>query len=125
MAPVFIKASIQALVNGPNRKPVYKVTRKHTEVRWHWGHTMPQTLVIVTIFCTAVYAVRHSTLPRLTTLLPVVYWGGLYMALFAGFVARSWYGVMNLRGSLIPRNAFARKVRDGGEEALAIEPPAT
>ena len=105
MAPVFIKASIQAVLNGPNRKPVYKVTRKHTDTRWHWGHTMPQTLVLLTIFFTAIYALRSRTLPRLEMLMPVVYWGGLYMALFAGFVARSWYGVMSLRGVHVPINA--------------------
>ena len=43
MAPVFMKASIQAILGGPNRKPVYKVTRKHDDPRWHWGHTLPQT----------------------------------------------------------------------------------
>jgi hypothetical protein len=49
-----------------------------------------------------IYAVHHGTLPRPTLLLPFVYWGGLYVALFAGFVARSWYGVRNLRRTLAP-----------------------
>jgi hypothetical protein len=40
-------------------------------------------------------------MPRLTLLLPFVYWGGLYVALFAGFVARSWYGVRSLRRTLV------------------------
>jgi cellulose synthase (UDP-forming) len=102
MAPVFIKASIQAILGGPNRKPVYKVTRKHNDPRWHWGHTMPQTLALLTICFTAIYALRNATLPPLAMLIPVVYWGGLYMALFAGFVARSWYGALSLRGALAP-----------------------
>ena len=34
-------------------------------------------------------------------LLPFIYWGGLYVAQFAGFVARSWYGVINLRKALL------------------------
>ena len=42
MAPVFMKASLQAILGGPNRKPVYKVTRKHDDPRWHWGHTLPR-----------------------------------------------------------------------------------
>jgi cellulose synthase (UDP-forming) len=120
MAPVFIKASIQAILGGPGRKPEYKVTRKHTDVRWHWGHTMPQTLVLLTIFFTAIYALRNGTLPHLQLLLPVVYWGGLYMALFAGFIMRGWHGVMSVRSALAGE-AFARKVRDRGEEGLAIE----
>jgi len=102
LAPVFIRASIQAVLGGPRRKPVYKVTRKHTDVRWHWGHTLPQTTVLLTVAGTIAYALRAGTLPRPTTLIPFVYWGGLYVALFAGFVARSWYGVVSLRRALVP-----------------------
>ena len=50
--------------------------------------------------CTLVYALRNGTLPRPIVLLPFVYWGGLYVALFAGFVARSWHGVSMLRRAL-------------------------
>ncbi len=102
MAPVFIKASVQALLGGPNRKPVYKVTRKHNDPRWHWGHTLPQTSVLLTVVFTLVFALRNGTMPRLTMLIPFVYWGGLYVALFAGFIARSWHGVMSVRRALVP-----------------------
>jgi cellulose synthase (UDP-forming) len=102
LAPVFIKASIQAIVGGPTRKPVYKVTRKHNDPRWHWGHTLPQTSVLLVVAFTLIYALRHGTLPRPTELFPFVYWGGLYVALFAGFIARSWYGVVSLRRAVAP-----------------------
>jgi cellulose synthase (UDP-forming) len=102
MAPVFIKASVQALLGGPNRKPVYKVTRKHDDQRWHWGHTLPQTSVLLTVVFTLLFALRHGTMPRLEMLIPFVYWGGLYVALFAGFIARSWHGVVSLRRTLVP-----------------------
>jgi cellulose synthase/poly-beta-1,6-N-acetylglucosamine synthase-like glycosyltransferase len=102
LAPVFIKASVQALLGGRERKPVYKVTRKHNDLRWHWGHTLPQTSVLLAVLCTLVFALRDGTLPALTILIPFVYWGGLYVALFAGFIARSWYGVVSLRRALAP-----------------------
>ncbi len=102
MAPVFIKASIQAILGGPNRKPVYKVTRKHDEPRWHWGHTMPQTTGAADGAVHAVYCAAQRHPAAAGCCCPFVYWGGLYMALFAGFVARSWYGVMSLRGVLTP-----------------------
>ncbi|HLM85919.1 MAG TPA: glycosyltransferase, partial [Solirubrobacteraceae bacterium] len=102
LAPVFIKASIQAILGGPYRKPVYKVTRKHTDPRWYWGHTLPQTSVLLAVLVTLFYALRHGTLPQPMVLLPFVYWGGLYVALFAGFVARSWYGVLNVRRAVMP-----------------------
>jgi cellulose synthase (UDP-forming) len=93
LAPVFIKASIQAILGGPRRKPVYKVTRKHTDARWYWGHTLPQTCILLAVIFTGVYAFHHGTLPRPMLLCPFLYWGGLYVVVFAGFVARSWYGV--------------------------------
>ena len=113
LAPVFIKASIQAILGGPSRKPVYKVTRKHNDPRWHWGHTLPQTSVLLTVVFTLLFALREGTMPRLTMLIPFVYWGGLYVALFAGFVARSWYGVVSLRRALVPTMG---KPADGARE---------
>ena len=100
LAPVFIKASIKAILGGPGRKPIYKVTRKQTDPRWHWGHTLPQSTMLALVLCTLVYALRNGTLPRPIVLLPFVYWGGLYVALLAGFVARSWHGVSMLRRAL-------------------------
>ena len=97
LAPVFIKASIQAILGGPHRKPIYKVTRKHDDPRWHWAHTLPQTAVLMVVAGTAVYAIFHQTLPSAAILVPFVYWGGLYVALFAAFVVRGWHGVRSLR----------------------------
>jgi cellulose synthase (UDP-forming) len=116
MAPVFIKASVQAILGGPNRKPVYKVTRKHDDPRWHWGHTLPQTSVLLAVIFTLVYALQNGTLPHLTLLIPFVYWGGLYVALFAGFVARSWYGVRSLRRVVAP---IAGQISDTPKEPHA------
>ncbi len=96
LAPVFIKASIQAILGGPRRKPVYKVTRKHNEVRWHWQHVLPQTFILALVIGAAIYAIRHGTVPRPIVFYPFLWWGGLYVILFAGFVARSWYGVSKL-----------------------------
>ena len=100
MAPVYIKATVQAILGGPNRKPVYKVTRKHADTRWHWGHTLPQAAVVAVMLCTLTYALCAGTAPSPIALLPVIYWGGMYVAQFAGFVARSWYGVIKLRAAL-------------------------
>jgi cellulose synthase (UDP-forming) len=33
MTPVYMKAAVQAIIGGPNRKPTYKVTRKHDDHR--------------------------------------------------------------------------------------------
>jgi cellulose synthase (UDP-forming) len=101
LSPVFMKASIQAIFGGAKHKPTYKVTRKHDDPRWHWGHTLPQTSILLLVLFTAIYALSHGTLPRATLLIPFVYWGGLYVALFAGFVVRGWHGVWGLRTTLL------------------------
>jgi cellulose synthase (UDP-forming) len=93
LAPVFMKATILAVVNGPDRKPVYKVTRKHNDLRWHWRDTLPQALIVVAVAVTAIYALRFHTLPSPVLLIATVYWGGLNVILLANFVTRGWHGL--------------------------------
>ena len=59
-----MKASIQAIVGGPNRKPVYKVTRKTDEPRWYWRHTLPQTTAVLTVTVVVVYARTLRNIPE-------------------------------------------------------------
>jgi hypothetical protein len=54
------------------------------------------------VLCAVVYALRNGTLPRAIVLVPFLYWGGLYVALFIGFVTRSWYGVGAQRKAVRP-----------------------
>jgi len=115
LAPVFIKATIQAILGGPTRKPVYKVTRKHSDPRWHWGHTLPQTCIVLLVVFTGLYSLRHGTLPHPILLCPFLYWGGLYVVLFAGFVARSWYGVR-----MSPRNPAVERRQEPGEQTEPV-----
>jgi hypothetical protein len=93
MAPVYMKACVQALLNGPNRKPVYKVTRKVDDLRWHWRHTLPQTSLVLLVLFVMIYAIRHGTLPSASLLVGAIYWGGLNAVLLTGFVARGWHGI--------------------------------
>src|SRR4051812_17216274 len=93
LAPVFIKASLQAIASGRSRKPVYKVTRKTDELRWHWRHTLPQTALVLVVAVVALYAARFHTLPDPVLLVGSVYWGGLNIILLANFVTRGWHGL--------------------------------
>jgi len=93
MAPIYMKACVQALLGGPNRKPVYKVTRKEDDLRWHWRHTLPQTTLLLTVICVMIYAVRHGTVPSLSLLAGSVYWGGLNIVLLTSFISRGWHGL--------------------------------
>ena len=98
MAPVYMKACVQALLGGRHRKPVYKVTRKQDDLRWHWRHTLPHTTVVLLVVFVGIYALRHGALPSASLLVGAVYWGGLNVVLLTGFVARGWHGVRWARG---------------------------
>jgi cellulose synthase (UDP-forming) len=117
MAPIYMKASIQALLGGPNRKPVYKVTRKHDDLRWHWRHTLPQTTLVMLVLCVLIYAIRHGTLPSASLLAGAVYWGGLNIVLLTGFVMRGWHGLARTRG-------LALRAFEPREAAIAAAEPA-
>jgi cellulose synthase (UDP-forming) len=106
MAPVYMKACVQALVGGRSRKPVYKVTRKQDDLRWHWRHTLPHTTVVLLVVFVGTYALRHGTLPSASLLAGAVYWGGLNVVLLTGFVARGWHGV-RWAGSVSRRRVVA------------------
>jgi cellulose synthase (UDP-forming) len=93
LAPVFVKATILAFINGPNRKPTYKVTRKENDLRWHWRETLPQATAVLAVAATAIYALRFHTLPSLVLLIGTVYWGGLNVVLLGNFVTRGWHGL--------------------------------
>ncbi|HET9718539.1 MAG TPA: glycosyltransferase [Solirubrobacteraceae bacterium] len=113
MAPVYMKAVLQAVLAGPRRKPVYKVTRKEDDLRWHWRHTLPQTTIVLTVLVVMMYAGSHGTLPSLALLAGAVYWGGLNIVLLTGFVTRGWHGLSWLR------RAGARPAEASGGIAVA------
>jgi cellulose synthase (UDP-forming) len=106
LAPVFMKATILAVLNGSDRKPSYKVTRKHHDLRWHWRDTLPQAMIVLAVAATALYALRFQMLPSPLLLIVTVYWGGLNVVLLGNFVTRGWHG-LRFGMSLWRRNATA------------------
>jgi cellulose synthase (UDP-forming) len=111
LAPVFMKATVQALLSGPNRKPVYVVTRKHDDVRWHWRHTLPQTTIVLATAVIAIYGLRFARYPSPILLVGSVYWGGLNIILLTNFVSRGWHGI-STTGRLLRGPRRARAVSD-------------
>ncbi|HLY85290.1 MAG TPA: glycosyltransferase [Gaiellaceae bacterium] len=106
LAPVFIKATLQAILAGPNRKPTYRVTLKSDDFRWHWRHTLPQAVVVVTVLVVAVYALRYHTYPSPILLIGSIYWGTLNVALLGSFISRSWHGLKITNRLLARRQRF-------------------
>ena len=104
LSPVFMKAVVQAVLGGPNRKPTYRVTLKSDDVRWHWRHTLPQTLLVAAVVTIVVYSVRFGTYPNVTLLAGSVYWGALNVILLGNFIARGWHGVSSASALLRRRS---------------------
>jgi cellulose synthase (UDP-forming) len=102
MAPIYAMAVVRAIAGGPNRKPVYEVTRKEEDVRWHWRQTLPQTVVILGVVAVAVYSLAYGTAPGLGLLVGSLYWGGLQVLLLTSFVIRGWYGLGRPRPAYDP-----------------------
>jgi cellulose synthase (UDP-forming) len=121
MAPVYAKAVVLAIAGGPNRKPVYTVTRKEDDFRWHWRQTLPQTTLVLAVFCVMVYGVRFGTLPSLALLAGSVYWGGLNVMLLTSFISRGWYGLK--RAHRTAGRFVAVAANRAEAEAVAAPPP--
>ena len=121
MAPVYAKAVLMAIWGGPNRKPVYTVTRKEDDFRWHWRHTLPQTTLVMLVVCVGIYGLRYGTLPSLALLAGSVYWGGLNIALLTSFISRGWYGLKRAHRTADRLRAAAAASRD--EDEREAPPP--
>jgi cellulose synthase (UDP-forming) len=75
LAPVYVTACCKALAGGRNRKPVYKITRKSTHVRWYWRETLPQTLLAAMVPAALVGGAITGHLATPQTILCAGYWG--------------------------------------------------
>jgi cellulose synthase (UDP-forming) len=105
LGPVYMKASLQAILSGPNRKPAYRVTRKEHIRRWYWLHTLPQAATVLLLVAVAIYAVSQGTLPGVWPMVVTLYWAGFNVLLLTGFVSRGWYGMSRDRRGTGSRTA--------------------
>ncbi len=97
MAPIYLKAAVQAIGGGRHHKPVYKVTRKQDHHEWYWQLTVPQAFAVTGIAACGLYSAVYGHLPPAAVLGATTYWGGLHLVLFAKFVTYGWRGVRPLR----------------------------
>jgi cellulose synthase (UDP-forming) len=106
LAPAYMKGAFRAVVGGPNRKPVYRVTRKTHDHRFHWRYVLPHATALVALVAASAYAVVVGSLT--VAVVPALYWSALAAALLAGFISRGWFAV---RGA--PSAARARPAGHG------------
>lgn len=96
MAPVYMRACVKAVLGGRRRKPVYVVTRKHDDLRWHWRSAAPHTLLTVAVLAVFAYALGADTIPNVGVLAGASYFGAMNVVLLSGFVTRSWHGITGI-----------------------------
>jgi cellulose synthase (UDP-forming) len=118
LAPVYMLACCKAILGGPHRKPIYKVTRKTSEFGWYWRETLPNAVLAALVPLALVVGVVDHRLPHPTLLLAAGYWGFMASATLGGFVTRGWFGKQPLR---VPGLADRRRQRT---ERLAPHSPA-
>ncbi|HEU4658569.1 MAG TPA: glycosyltransferase [Capillimicrobium sp.] len=117
LAPVYMLACAKALAGGPRRKPVYRVTRKTTHVRWYWRETLVQAALAACVPAGFAVGVAADALPSPLVLISAGYWGVMNSAALGGFVTRGWFGL-----SLAPLvlRALGRPPRPEPDPALAL-----
>lgn len=96
LAPVYIVACCKAILWGPRRKPIYKITRKSTEIRWYWRETLPHAILATLVPVGFLAGLALGTLPPVLLLLTTGYWGLVNTAALAGFIMRGWFGTTPL-----------------------------
>jgi cellulose synthase (UDP-forming) len=96
LAPVYMMACCKAIMCGPRRKPIYKITRKSTEVRWYWRETFPHAVLAAIVPVGFLVGLVLGTLPPALILITTGYWGLVNTAALAAFVMRGWFGTTPL-----------------------------
>jgi cellulose synthase (UDP-forming) len=110
MAPVYVWATVLALVYGPKRKPTYRVTRKEHQFRFYWRETLPQIVLCLALVSASIYHVAtHSLL--LTADLGSLFWAAFFVMALSRSIRNGWYGVYDKKVQEL-RGWAVRSVRD-------------
>jgi cellulose synthase (UDP-forming) len=92
MAPVYARATIIALLFGPNRKPSYRVTRKEHIYSWYWRETLPQIGLLLALVVSGAYHVAtHSLLTEAD--LGSLFWAAFFILALGRVILNSWHGL--------------------------------
>jgi cellulose synthase (UDP-forming) len=90
---VYMKAALLAVLYGPYKKPVYKVTRKVQIVGFYVKEVLFQIFLFLLMLASIIYelAIHRGNLKGMDW--GSVAWVMFYMFLLSGIISKSWYGV--------------------------------
>jgi cellulose synthase (UDP-forming) len=92
MAPVYARATLLALIFGPNRKPTYRVTRKKHIYRWYWREILPQLVLFLSLIGASLYHVATESL-LFTADLGSLFWAAYFVLGLSHTITNSWHGL--------------------------------
>jgi cellulose synthase (UDP-forming) len=92
MTPVYIRATLSALINGPKKKPSYRVTRKRHIHRWYWREALAQTVLLIGLWVAVIYHLTTRSL-LYDADLGTIFWAVFLSLCLARIVTNSWYGL--------------------------------
>jgi cellulose synthase (UDP-forming) len=114
LLPVYASACLLALLGGPNRKPVYRVTRKVSRTGWYWRETLVHLTVVALLGSALMYSLVFSHLARTTHSgfdAGSAFWAAAFIAALASFIHKGWYGVDWRTARLSRFQLFGRRGR--------------
>jgi hypothetical protein len=114
LAPVYVVACFKALLGGRHRKPVYRITRKSTLIRWYWRETLPQAVLAALVPAALTVGAVTGHLASPGTIICAGYWGITYSAALMGFAARGWHGLEPVQVPAIERRRQVANERNLG-----------
>jgi cellulose synthase (UDP-forming) len=123
LAPVYMKACVLAVAGGRNRKPVYRVTRKHDEHRWYWRLVLPQMAMLAVIVGGMAKTLSSDDVLHEVDL-GSLYWASIFSLTLACFIPRSWFrvGVRARLAALVARPAPVPGPADLGRAVAVVLP---
>ena len=121
LAPAYMVGAFKALAGGPRRKPVYRVTRKTHDHRFHWRFVVPHAAAVVALVAASVYAVVAGSMS--TSVVPSLYWSGLVLALLVNFISLSWFALPGPAGHRSRRGSVRSRVLSRPGSRSATRPP--
>jgi cellulose synthase (UDP-forming) len=122
LAPVYWVACCKALLGGPRRKPLYKITRKTTRVRWYWKETLPQAALAAMLPAALLVGLLLGRLAPVATIVCAGYWGISYSAALGGFAARGRFGLGPIKTPIVERRVSPPGAKGSPSKNLPVAP---
>lgn len=113
---VYIKACFLAIFYGPNKKPVYKVTRKDQQAGFYLRETLPQTILLLALIAASCYQLYLHQDGLVESDFGSLFWAAFYIAILVSFIRKSWFGV----GRAWAAKRRAKKRRRQQKQQLAV-----